>query len=237
MSEIEKPTGLLLVDKPRDWTSFDAVNKVRHVLASELEIKPKQMKVGHSGTLDPAATGLLILAVGEATKQIGSLVKQPKTYEVGAMLGATSSTGDSEGDISINESITPSEERDVLNVVNGFVGKKMQKPHKFSAIKVDGVRAYKLARKGKNVDLEPREIEIHWIRNINYQWSQLRFDSNVSSGTYIRTLVEDIGEKLGTGAYMNSLRRTEIGNYKLSDAISLEDLDYKKVIQALLPLD
>ncbi len=232
-----KPSGLLLIDKPIDWTSFDVVNKVRFELARQLDVKPKAIKVGHSGTLDPKASGLLVLAVGSTTKQLEKLIKQDKTYEVGATLGSVSTTGDSEGDISVNQSTEASSEKAVKECTEGFVGVIEQKPHRFSAIKVDGVRAYKLARSGKEVNLMPRQVTIYSLDKLKYNWPQLNFDVKVSSGTYIRSLVEDIGQKLGVGAYTTSLRRTQIGNYSLHNACEVEDIDYETIIERLLPLD
>jgi tRNA pseudouridine55 synthase len=237
MKQIEKPSGLLLIDKQLLWTSFDVVNKIRFILTKELGIKPKQLKVGHSGTLDPSATGLLVLAIGSATKNMDNLTKQDKKYEVGSILGVTSTTGDNEGDLSINESAAEVTEEHVHQALSKYVGEIKQRPHKYSAVKVDGVRAYKLARAGKEVELKPRIVTINSIEIIDYRWPQLLFDAEVSSGTYIRSLVEDIGVDLGVGAYMNSLRRTEIGKYKVSDAHDVQDLDYQTIIDGLLPLD
>lgn len=237
MENTQVPSGLLLVDKPSGWTSFDVVNKTRNIIARELNLKPRRVKVGHSGTLDPLATGLLLLAVGGATKRIERLMKMDKTYEVGATLGVTSSTGDSEGDLSENTSAVAPDLVKVTAAAKAFVGDIMQKPHKYSAVKINGQRAYKIARKGKEVDIEPRQVTVYEISDLKYQWPRLSFDACVSSGTYIRSLVEDIGVALETGAYMSSLRRTKIGLYKIDKAIEVEDLDYKKVIQHLLPLD
>jgi len=235
--EQPKPSGLLLIDKPIDWTSFDVVNKVRFELARQLKIKPKTMKVGHSGTLDPRATGLLVLAVGSTTKQLEKLTKQDKTYEVGATLGSVSTTGDSEGDVSVNQSAEAPSEKAVKRCVKSFIGVIEQKPHRFSAIKVGGVRAYKLARSGKEVNLKPRQVTIYSLNKLKYDWPQLNFDTKVSSGTYIRSLVEDIGQKLEVGGYMTSLRRTKIGNYSIHNACEVEDIDYETIIERLLPLD
>lgn len=232
-----KPSGLLLIDKPIDWTSFDVVNKVRFEFARQLDVKPKAIKVGHSGTLDPKASGLLILAIGSTTKQLGKLTKQDKAYEVGAILGSTSTTGDSEGDISVNQSAEMSSEKAVTKSAESFIGVIEQKPHRFSAIKVDGVRAYKLARSGKEVNLKSRQVTIYSLDKLKYSWPQLNFDVKVSSGTYIRSLVEDIGQKLGVGAYTTSLRRTQIGNYSVHNACEAEDIDYETIIERLLPLD
>lgn len=225
------------MDKPADWTSFDVVNKIRFTIAKELNVKPKHMKVGHSGTLDPKATGLLLLAVGKATKQMSELLKQDKSYEVGAILGSTSTTGDSEGDISMNQSAKAPGLDKVQEVVNSYIGDIQQKPHNFSAVKVGGVRAYKLARQGQKVNLEPRKVTVYSITKLKYDWPLLTFDTKVSSGVYIRSLVEDIGRDLEVGAYMNSLRRTEIGKYKISDASSVDDLDFQTIWDRLVPLD
>ncbi len=237
MEQITKPNGLLLVDKPSGWTSFDVVNKVRSTIANNLSIKPKHMKVGHSGTLDPKATGLLVLAIGPATKQLDKFLRLDKTYEVGVILGSSSSTGDSEGDITINEFAQAPELKQVRKIVGSYIGEIDQKPHRFSAVKVNGVRAYKLARKGLEFDLKPRKVTVFSLGKINYHWPQLNFDTKVSSGTYVRTLVEDIGVDLGVGAYVSSLRRTNVGPYKVSNACSVEDIDFQTIEGHLLPLD
>ncbi len=237
MEQTIVPSGFLLADKPVDWTSFDVVNKVRHTLAGGLGVRAKSIKVGHSGTLDPKATGLLVLAIGSATKKLEKIVKNDKTYEVGSLFGATSTTGDSEGDITINQSAEQPSLSEVQDVVAKFVGEIDQTPHKFSAVKVDGTRAYKLARAGKKVELSSRKVTIYEIKDLSYRWPQLNFDAKVSSGTYIRSLVEDIGRDLGVGAYMSSLRRTEIGKFNVIDAVSVEDIDFQTIIDGLSPLD
>lgn len=207
--------GLLLVDKPVDWSSFKAVAVVRRVLGTQLGHKAK---VGHAGTLDPFATGLLILLTGTACKQAGSFLKLDKTYEVTAVLGAKSSTGDPEGELVATSDQKPSRAA-LAAALQHFVGPIMQTPPAYSAIKVGGVRAYKLARKGQPVAIEPRPVTIHQITLHEYAYPEVRFSCSVSSGTYIRTLVEDIGEQLGTGAYTTQLRRTRIGEYKITDAM------------------
>ena len=226
--------GFLLVDKPAEWTSFDVVAKVRGVIARELGVKSKKIKVGHSGTLDPFATGLLILAIGDATKQVQKLTKLDKTYEVEAVLGATSTTGDPEGELKESgvenqESWVPPTSEDVEQAVLSFLGNLEQTPPKYSAIKVAGQRAYKLARQGKKVELEPRQVTIHSIEDIGYRWPKLTFTAEVSSGTYIRTLVEDIGARLGCGAYTLALRRTAVGKFRVQEAIGVDQLNYKLI--------
>lgn len=212
--------GLLLVDKPKGWTSFDVVAKVRGALKKSGVNKPK---VGHTGTLDPLATGLLVLTLGTYCKRAGEFSKLDKTYEVTMRLGETSTTDDGEGDITKVSDVKPTED-ELKSALNSFVGEISQVPPAFSAIKVNGKRAYKLAREGKEVVIEPRTVTVHGITNINYAYPDVTFIASVSSGTYIRSLTRDIGEKLGTGAYMSDLRRTNIGKFKLENAIQIADL-------------
>jgi tRNA pseudouridine55 synthase len=191
-----------------------------------------KVKVGHTGTLDPAATGLMIIVVGQYCKRASEFSKLDKTYKVEMTLGATSSTGDIEGEITQNKTHQP-DETEVRMVLGNFKGNIYQTPPIYSAIKIDGQRAYKLARAGKQVQLEPRQVTISSIENIEYKYPKLTFTTSVSSGTYIRSLVEDIGAELGTGAYMSALKRTKVGIYDLADAISLESLS-PEIIQAHL---
>ena len=207
--------GYLLVDKPAGWTSFDVVNKLRR--ASGVK------KVGHAGTLDPFATGLLILLFGDYTKKQDSFMKMDKVYSVGAVLGQVSSTGDPEGDI-IEQSTDRPSLPEVEAAIQTFLGQIQQVPPAHSAIKINGQRAYDLARKGKEVIIEPRAVTINAITNISYEYPELRFTTDVSSGTYIRSLVSDIGKKLGVGAYTSQLSRDSIGEYVLTDAISMDDV-------------
>lgn len=231
--------GILLVDKPAGWTSFDVVAKIRGQLRAEYTArgeKPtkRQLKVGHAGTLDPFATGLLVILLGDATKKADEFLKLDKVYEATIRLGATSTTGDPEGEISILHENTPVKEGFLEKVVAEFVGEITQIPPKFSAIKVGGQRAYKLAREGKEVQVPPRTVTIHSIEIIDYTWPDLKIRTHVSSGTYIRTLAEDIGAALGTGAYCAELRRTQIGRWKLGEATDsvASDLPRSATIQA-----
>jgi tRNA pseudouridine55 synthase len=202
--------GLLLVDKPTGWTSFDVVNHVRRMVATAEDKKPKTVKVGHTGTLDPFATGLLVLLIGkDYTRRARELSKLDKTYEVTMKLGFSSSTGDPEGEIQGVNTRVPSE-AEIRTALARFVGEIEQTPPIYSAIKVDGQRAYKLARAGKQVKMEPRRVTINRLEMINYAYPTVEFAADVSSGTYIRSLVEDIGSELGTGAYTTALRRTKI---------------------------
>ena len=216
--------GLLLVDKPKTWTSFDVVNYVRKMVAAHEGKKPKNCKVGHTGTLDPLATGLLVLLVGkEYTRRAGELTKLDKTYEVTMKLGATSTTGDEEGEKKVVSDTIPTLKA-VQEALEAFRGDIMQVPPAFSAMKIDGKRAYDLARQGKEVKLEARPVTIYSIELTNYDYPFVHFTADVSSGTYVRSLVEDVGNLLTTGAYMSDLRRTRIGNFYLDDAVEVDTL-------------
>ena len=213
---------ILLIDKPAGWTSFDVVAKIRGQIRAEYVAKgekptKKQLRVGHAGTLDPFATGLLIVLLGDACKKAGEFLKLDKTYEFTAKLGAISSTGDPEGEITVVSHTTP-DQKAVLAALARFKGQITQTPPAFSAIKVDGKRAYKLAREGKKVDIPARKVQINRLQLIEYNYPYLKCVCDVSSGTYIRSLVEDIGKTLNVGAYCTELRRTRIGNYQLESA-------------------
>lgn len=212
--------GMLLVDKPKGWTSFDVVAKVRGILKNQTGQK---IKVGHTGTLDPLATGLLVLLIGNYTKQATELTKLDKTYEVVMKLGQTSSTGDEEGEKTDISEEKPSLEA-LQTALKGFEGEIEQIPPQFSAIKINGQRAYKLARAGKEVKLESRKVKIYEIKELNYNYPAVKFTCKVSSGTYIRSLVENIGQALGTGAYMSDLRRTHVGPYEIQNAQQISEL-------------
>jgi len=212
---------ILLIDKPKGWTSFDVVARIRGQI--KRETGAKKPKVGHAGTLDPLASGLLIVLVGSATKKQDEFMKKDKVYEVEMKLGETSTTGDEEGTKSKISGVQPSREA-LLAALQRFHGEIMQKPHKYSAVKINGQRAYKLARAGKTVEIEPRKVTIYEITGVEYVYPLVKFIAKVSSGTYIRSLVEDIGTELGTGAYMTNLRRTEVGGFKVQDAKTIEQV-------------
>lgn len=226
--------GIVLLDKPKGWTSFDVVNRVRRMVQhSELNTSnKKRFPVGHTGTLDPLATGLLVLLLGTYTKQAPGLTKLDKTYEVTMRLGQTSTTGDAEGQITDNSAVQPSEE-EVRAALEQYTGDLMQTPPAFSAIKINGQRAYKLARDGKTPELAARPVHIE--RNVltEYHYPFVKFTSEVSSGTYIRSLVEDLGKTLRTGAYMSDLRRTKVGDFDIADALQIEGLTPEKIQHAL----
>lgn len=235
--------GILLVDKPIGWTSHDVVAKVRSVLRKQLptshyplSTRAPKVRVGHAGTLDPLATGLMIILIGAYTKKAAEYSKLDKTYEAVIKLGQTSTTGDSEGKIEPFDSSAsgglaqgkPSQQ-EVEKVLHGFVGTSLQTPHAYSAVKVGGKRAYKLARASKEFKIEPRTVTIYSVENIEYKYPLLQFTTRVSSGTYIRSLAEDIGQKLGTGAYITALRRTQIGNYSIAEAKNIDELTDKEI--------
>ena len=212
---------IILIDKPAGISSFGVVARVRRVLSQRLGVK--KVKVGHTGTLDPFATGLLILLAGKATKRSNDFLKLDKEYIAEIKLGETSTTGDPEGEIVKSYSGEPKTEDMVKKVVQSFVGEILQKVPAFSAVKINGRRAYELARKGMEVETPTRKVHIYNIEILDYSWPILKIRTEVSSGTYIRTLGEDIGAELGTGAYVTSLRRTKIDKYSVDDAMVLDE--------------
>lgn len=226
--------GILLVDKPREWTSFDVVNRVRRLVQqSELNTSnKKRFPTGHTGTLDPLATGLLVLLLGNYTKQAMALTKLDKTYEVTMCLGQTSTTGDEEGQ-KTDVSTTQPTKAQIETALQRFVGNTMQTPPAFSAIKINGQRAYKLARKGDMPALKPRPVHIESLTLDKYKYPFVHFTAEVSSGTYIRSLVEDLGKALQTGAYMSDLRRTKVGQFDIKDAVVMEGLTPEKIAAVL----
>lgn len=212
---------VLLIDKPAEWSSFDVVAKIRGALRQRTSPK---IKVGHSGTLDPFATGLLIVLIGAETKNQESFMKLDKEYEAVLRLGYTSSTGDPEGTVTKKREVRVPERKEVENALLDLTGEIMQTPPAFSAIKINGQRAYSLARKGEQVVLKARLVRINYIEITNFNWPSLSIKVGCSSGTYIRTLAEQIGEKLSTGAYLTALRRTKIGEFDIKDARKLEEV-------------
>lgn len=211
--------GIILIDKPAEMTSFGVVARVRRVLTQAAQ---KKVKVGHTGTLDPFATGLMILVVGKECKNAEKYSKLDKVYEATFHLGQISTTGDTEGDLTDISSLQPTLQQ-VEAALAQFQGEIMQRPPIFSAIKIDGKRAYKLARDGQEVEIPERKITIHSLELIDYNYPELKVRTHVSSGTYIRSLCVDIGKVLETGAYCTVLRRTKISNYDIADAKRLAD--------------
>jgi len=221
--------GIILIDKPASWTSFDVVAKVRGMIRKrylDRGEKPtkRQLRVGHAGTLDPFATGLLIILLGDECKNASRFLKLDKTYEATIRLGETSTTGDPEGEITKADEQKVVSSQQIQDALKKFTGEITQTPPAFSAIKVGGVRAYKLAHKGQAVEMPTRQVHIHSLELLSYEYPDVRIRAHVGSGTYIRTLAEDIGDALGTGAYCSQLRRTRISDYKIEDATSVETL-------------
>lgn len=213
---------ILLIDKPAGMTSFGVVARVRLLLSQRAGGK---VKVGHTGTLDPFATGLMILLVGKGTKRSNEFLKLDKVYEAEIVLGATSTTGDPEGEITETANRTDEITKTELEAaLVQFTGEIQQIPPAFSAIKINGQRAYKLARKGEEVIMPARTVTVYSLELIKYSYPAVRIRAHVSSGTYIRTLAEDIGQTLGVGAYCRGLRRTKVGDYSIEQATSLNDL-------------
>lgn len=213
--------GVLLLDKEGGWTSHDLVAKIRSIT--------KQKRVGHAGTLDPLATGLMVILLGNATRLSNYLSAEEKAYEVTLKLGTETSTHDSEGE-TVFEGELLDEHLDLnfaSQVLKGFIGVQDQIPPAFSALKVDGVTAHRAARKGKEITLKAREIEVFEISNlaVNKELKTWSFFVRVSKGTYIRSLVRDIGRELGCGAYMTALRRTSSGSFNIEDALKLQDIE------------
>jgi tRNA pseudouridine55 synthase len=214
--------SVLLIDKPLNWTSFDVVNKLRFRLKTLLN--DKKLKVGHAGTLDPLATGLLIVCVGKMTKQIDSFMGLPKVYTGTMCLGATTPSYDAETEV--NETfetahITPSV---LANAKARFQGDIEQLPPIFSAIKQGGTPLYEMARKGQEIIVEPRKVHIHQFDITGFTNNELSFYVKCSKGTYIRSLAYDFGKACDSGAYLTSLCRTEIGEFQLKNAWNLEEL-------------
>lgn len=222
--------GILLVDKPSGWSSFDVVGRVRGLITrSALNVtNKKRFPVGHTGTLDPLATGLLVLLVGSYTKRAPTLTKLDKTYIVTMKLGQKSTTGDEEGEKSEVSDRKPTES-EITHAFGMYVGDILQVPPIYSAIKINGQRAYKLARENKIVAMEPRKVTIQSITLQSYAYPFVTFVTDVSSGTYIRSLVEDLGNELATGAYMSDLRRTKVGSFDLRDALTISDLTLESI--------
>lgn len=214
---------VLLIDKPLHWTSFDVVRKIRNLI----RIK----KVGHAGTLDPLATGLLIICTGKFTKQINTYMAQVKEYTGTFVLGASTPTYDLESEPVNFRSYDHLGLQDLVAATSAFTGDILQVPPAHSAIKVDGKRVYELARQGKEVKLEPRRLHIDTFEILALEGPVVSFRVVCSTGTYVRSLANDFGEVLGCGAYLGSLRRTRIGDFSVDDALQIENFE-EKVKQA-----
>lgn len=222
--------GVIIINKQKNFTSHDVVNVIR----KKLNIK----KVGHTGTLDPNATGVLPILVGKATKISKYLIEHDKTYIATIKLGEKTDTGDNEGQV-IEEKLVPTDlkKEDINNVLQIFLGKQKQVPPMYSAIKINGKKLYEYAREGKEVKLEAREIEIYKIQLLEYKNSKIKFEVECSKGTYIRTLCEDIAKKLGTVGYMEELQRTKVNNFKIGDSVLLDDITLENVEENLIKIE
>jgi len=217
---------VLLIDKPLDWTSFQVVNKLRWAIRKEFDLK--KIKVGHAGTLDPLASGLLILCTGKFTKKIDTFQAQEKTYTGSFTLGATRPSYDMETEVDSEYPIDHISDADLERVRLSFCGEIDQVPPIFSALKKDGKKLYELAREGKTTEIPSRKITIFEFKLTSVELPVVRFEVKCSKGTYIRSLAHDFGKALNSGAYLSELRRTEIGDFKVDDAQSIEDfLEFK----------
>ncbi|MEP2667433.1 MAG: tRNA pseudouridine(55) synthase TruB [Cyclobacteriaceae bacterium] len=214
--ELDTPDRVLLINKPLRWTSFDVVRKLRGVL--------KIKKIGHAGTLDPLATGLLILCTGKMTKQIETFQAQEKEYTGKMILGQTTPSYDLETEPTLPVDISGITEEKIIEATSKFTGSISQIPPLHSAIKVDGKRAYKLARAGSDAKLKVREVTISTFEITDVNLLEVGFRVVCSKGTYIRSLAHDMGQALGVGAYLSELCRTRIGDFLLKDAQTLEEL-------------
>lgn len=212
--------GIIVINKPKNYTSHDIVRKVKKIL---------NKKVGHTGTLDPNATGVLPLLIGKGTELSKYLINHNKTYEAVLQLGEKRDTGDCEGNILDSKPVQIEclDKAKIQNIFQSLIGKQQQIPPIYSAIKINGKKLYEYARKGEKVEIQPREIEIYSLEliNINTEKKHIEFRVKCSKGTYIRTLCENIAEKLKTVGYMKELKRTQVGEFELKDAITIEELE------------
>jgi len=204
----------ILINKPTGWSSFDVVNKIKKAL--------KIKKIGHSGTLDPFADGLLILVTGKKTKEAGRFQNLPKTYVGTIALGQTTDTLDTEGEITERKPVPPLTSEKIAALLSRFLGESLQTPPVYSALKLNGRRAYKLARENRDVELAPRKIHIYALELLDFSKAELTIRVHCSKGTYVRALARDIAKSLGTVGYLKSLTRTEIGPFSLEEALEVD---------------
>jgi tRNA pseudouridine55 synthase len=213
---------LILIDKPYRWTSFDVVNHLRNIIRRKLGIK--KIKIGHAGTLDPLATGLLIVCTGKFTKKIEELQFLEKQYTGSFTIGKTTPSYDLEKEIDNEYDYSHVTDEMIYNAANSFIGETYQIPPVFSAVKINGKRAYKYAREEEDIKLKPKKIFISEFEITEIKLPEVYFKINCSKGTYIRAIARDFGNQLKCGAYLSSLCRTRIGNYKLDDAFKIETI-------------
>ena len=215
--------GIILINKQKNCTSHDVVNKIKHMFNE---------KVGHTGTLDPNATGLLPILIGQGTKLSYYLINHDKEYEVTLQLGIKTDTADGEGKVVEEQNVDKAilEESNVETILKSFIGKQLQTPPMYSAIKLNGKKLYEYARKNIQVDVKPREIEVYDISRTSVDRAkfQIQFTVKCSKGTYIRSLCEDIAKKMGTIGYMKELNRTKVGIFDIENSITIEELEENK---------
>ena len=216
---------VIAINKDVDWTSFDVVNKIRYLIKKKYNIK--KIKVGHAGTLDPKATGVVIVCTGKKTKQIDSYVADIKEYIAEIKLGETTPSFDRETEPDKFFETKHITSEGVKEAIKSLIGKQQQIPPMYSAIHINGKRAYEIARQGGSVEIKPREIEIFNIEILEENLPMLKIKISCSKGTYIRALARDIGTKLDSGAYMTSLVRVASGNYKIDEALTIEQFENK----------
>jgi tRNA pseudouridine55 synthase len=214
---------IILIDKPLEWTSFQVVNKIRWLIRKQFGIK--KIKVGHAGTLDPLASGLLILCTGKFTKQIDTYQAQEKEYTGTFTLGASTPSFDMETEIDETFDFSTISEKDIIDATHFFIGDIQQQPPIFSALKKDGKRMYEFARAGEQIEIPMRTVHISAFEITEIQLPEVSFRVVCSKGTYIRSLAHDFGKTLNNGAYVSSLRRTKIGEFSIESAISVEDFE------------
>ena len=210
----------LLIDKPLNWTSFDAVKYIRRSLTSKFKIK--KIKVGHAGTLDPLASGLLIICIGKQTKKISEYQNLPKSYTGRFKLGESTPSYDRETEVNKSFSFSHINESDLHNLAKKFIGKKMQKPPVYSAIKKDGKRMYEYARKNIKIEIQERKIEIYEFEITNFSSPYVEFIIKCSKGTYIRSIANDFGQRLNSGSFLYELRRIGIGDFSILNALKIQ---------------
>jgi tRNA pseudouridine55 synthase len=219
--------GIVNVNKPPGWTSRDVVNRIDRLC--------RPAKAGHAGTLDPLATGVLVICVGQATRLIEYVQRMRKRYRATFLLGRSSETDDTEGDVTVVADAAMPSRMEIDSVLQRFVGLISQRPPAHSAIKVQGRRAYQLARQGAAVELAPRIVEIHSLRVLHYDYPTLDLDIDCGSGTYVRALGRDLAAELGTTAVMSALERTAIGAFRVEEAVALDELSAETVAKHLQP--
>jgi tRNA pseudouridine55 synthase len=223
LMQVKEMEGVLLVDKPKGLTSHDVVYRLRRKLSMK--------KIGHAGTLDPMATGLLIMLIGKATRISQYLMSVDKVYEGEATLGVVTDSQDAEGEMMETRPVPELSELQVREVMKGFMGDQYQTPPMHSAIKIGGVPLYKLARKGEEVAREPRFIRVSAFNLLSFAPPKLTFDLHCTKGTYVRTIAHDLGQKLGCGAHLSALRRTGSGKFTITQCLTLDEVETLPLVE------